>query len=41
MLFRSAEHYLRRLYGEWQQMPPKDKRVPARDGFLYFEEVTK
>lgn len=36
-----AEHYLRRLYGEWQQMPSKDKRVPARDGFLYFEEVTK
>ena len=36
-----AEHYLRRLYGKWQELPPKEKRVPARDGYLYFKEVSQ
>lgn len=35
---RDAEHYLQRLYGNWHELPPEEKRVPARDGFLYYKD---
>lgn len=32
------EHYLDRLYGNWKEWPPEEKRVPEKDGYLYYEE---
>ncbi len=32
------EHYLARLYGQWKEMPPEEKRRPEGDGYLYYEE---
>ena len=31
-----AEHYLGRLYGNWRELPPEEKRVPEKDGYRYF-----
>jgi len=35
-----ADHYLGRLYGNWQELPPEEQRVPARNSILYYEEVS-
>ncbi|MCI9531977.1 MAG: LicD family protein [Lachnospiraceae bacterium] len=34
---KDPEHYLARLYGDWKVFPPEGKRVPERDGFLYYK----
>lgn len=31
-----AEHYLGRLYGNWRELPPEEKRMPEKDGYRYF-----
>ena len=34
-----AEHYLKRLYGNWREVPPEEKRIPAHNGYLHYEEI--
>ena len=31
-----AEYYLGRLYGNWRELPPEEKRMPEKDGYRYF-----